>query len=392
MLPIVVVPGIMGTRLENSSGRTLWDPDDGVSFSNVRGVSDLIDPTNRAYPSRRTGLGLMTQFQLRGVENVSHLVWHLGYKHLIEGLVSPRFRDACGQPSKVYCSGYDWRQSNRRSAANLSRVIRFALSDSGAPRVNIIAHSMGGLVARWLCRYGIIGGRPVRSKVNHLYLLGSPTHGAPKAYRALRQSFVAADLISDIAPEAFDDSVFDFAGPGVARMLRRFDSIFELLPNEAFCRANPYWLQFNYRRAGMTDAADPVRVYRNRVTGISTHSARLRNRDRFDRALGTYMPPNTTIFYSSDVNTRTVMRIDRGGRLRSAGTSAQNKGDGTVPTYSGAAFSASTPVRRRDLIRYTHSELANDPRAVRELLRVIKHDCQTTTASHSSTARAIAMG
>ena len=53
-------------------------------------------------------------------------------------------------------SPYDWRQDNVETARALDRLIEAIRRDYGDPtlRVDIVAHSMGGLVARYYQRYG----------------------------------------------------------------------------------------------------------------------------------------------------------------------------------------------------------------------------------------------
>jgi triacylglycerol lipase len=62
-------------------------------------------------------------------------------------------------------------------ALRLSKQVDEMCAQSGAPRVNIIAHSMGGLVSRWYIQE--LGGAP---KVAMLVTLGTPHHGTLSAY------------------------------------------------------------------------------------------------------------------------------------------------------------------------------------------------------------------
>src|SRR5439155_476942 len=57
---------------------------------------------------------------------------------------------------RYYIYAYDWRQDNVESARGLDRLIESIRRDYGDPmlRVDIVAHSMGGLVARYYQRYG----------------------------------------------------------------------------------------------------------------------------------------------------------------------------------------------------------------------------------------------
>lgn len=386
VMPIVIVPGILGTRLVNRSGRSIWDPDEGISFGNARGLVDLTDMENAALPNPRAKASVERLLRSRGVVNGGNLVWDKGYSNLVSMLSDPRVTSACGQRVKLYCAGYDWRQSNIVSARRLRLVVERALTETGARRVVLVAHSMGGLVSRIFCRYSTVRGRPGSDSVSRLILLGSPVHGASKAYRVLRQSLASADtseVLSDIElSESSEGVVGGFAGRALAGMLRRFPSPYELLPTRAFCRANPGWLQFDTSRAGIPNAADPTRVYSNRVTGLDANPGFLRMRDSLDRGLGSYLPAQSIVLYSSRLHTETQFRIDRLGNLRSHGASAANLGDGTVPSFSGrAAANRSTVIPREDLHRIDHGGLANNPAAISRILHHLIATCRASEAT-----------
>ncbi len=82
------------------------------------------------------------------------------------------------QGVNLFVSFYDWRQSNINSATDyLIPTIDKALLNSPTGKVNIIAHSMGGLVAR---RY--IESNQYRNDVDHLIMLGTPNYGSSDVY------------------------------------------------------------------------------------------------------------------------------------------------------------------------------------------------------------------
>ncbi len=91
---------------------------------------------------------------------------------------------------------YDWRQDNVKTAQKLADFIEQIKLDYGDPnlKVDIVAHSMGGLVARYYMRYGkldvlddnefpvnMYGGERVRRVI----LLGTPNLGSVRMLNAL---------------------------------------------------------------------------------------------------------------------------------------------------------------------------------------------------------------
>ena len=80
----------------------------------------------------------------------------------------------------LFIAHYDWRQSNIISAEQyLLPVIQQAKQETGASKVDLIAHSMGGLVAR-----SYLQGNNYANDVNQLITLGTPHTGASGAYQA----------------------------------------------------------------------------------------------------------------------------------------------------------------------------------------------------------------
>jgi len=103
---------------------------------------------------------------------------------------------------RYYVYAYDWRQDNVDSVLGLERLIEAIRRDYGDPslRVDIIAHSMGGLIARYYLRYGPVdvldGSEQLvtlygATRVRKLVLLGTPNMGSASSLHA----FIAGEPI-----------------------------------------------------------------------------------------------------------------------------------------------------------------------------------------------------
>ena len=90
---------------------------------------------------------------------------------------------------RFYVYSYDWRQDNLESVRGLNALIEQLRKDHETPdmRVDIVAHSMGGLITRYFIRYGthdVLDDNdfPVRydgdKKVRRAILLGTPNLGS----------------------------------------------------------------------------------------------------------------------------------------------------------------------------------------------------------------------
>lgn len=199
-IPIVVVPGIMGSRLAHGSQR-LWDPDDAwfmlVKYG-LRGALArqrlLLGPTLTYTPSygrvHHDDPHHNRRFANEHPDGVSRgwggVAWNF-YGPVLRRLACRRWPRAIGQlvHLPVYACGYDWRSSCAESGAALARTLTEITNRHGRPgRAIVITHSMGGLVARAaLALHGI------RERVLGVIHGVEPRTGAPTAYWRLRAGF-----------------------------------------------------------------------------------------------------------------------------------------------------------------------------------------------------------
>lgn len=200
---VVVVPGIGGTKLavpkkgeRARGGLPVGDRDRVVWRAGLRDASLLVDP-GRLSLSRYEHLvpvGLIGTLTPFGAWTPVH-----GYDGLLKSLASiPGVVVDDGTPAgrnldaNVVAFGYDFRRSITEASEALDREVRIRLAhlwpgdrnqvgDGPRPaRVIVVAHSMGGLVARgWIAHWG--GAEVCRG----LITLGTPHRGAPKALEVL---------------------------------------------------------------------------------------------------------------------------------------------------------------------------------------------------------------
>lgn len=293
-LPIVIVPGFMGSRLTDPKSNDLvWNPlgkplgDSAgpfkVGYDRLSQISAELEPDETHKDDDKA--------KVDAVANIKH------YYNLIPDLYGKLARDLTALMNlpevgnyeikpRVYCCGYDWRLDNARSALRLAEVVEEALGETRERKVILVAHGMGCLVSRYYCR--VLGGE---SKVHTSFLVGSPTLGAPTAYVQLKHGVTgiyAKDLKDDIMSgdtkgaivEAMQggsslltgisslagghkaaDALKSFLGDvyaalclGAGRYLSRKEStyfirqipaFYQLLPSALYCRDNKNWLVFD---------------------------------------------------------------------------------------------------------------------------------------------------
>lgn len=195
--PAILVPGLLGSRLvEPRTGEERW-PGNPLSWL-VQGFGDLALPDSGTVPAE-------TRLVPAGITDSA--VGRDFYGRIVDALTTaggyvlriPGQPPVDGRPG-LYLFAYDWRQDNVQSARALDAMIEQIRLDCGQSdlRVDVVAHSMGGLITRYLARYGtadVLEGNefPVtldgERKLRRVVLLGTPNLGSVMSLRALTVGF-----------------------------------------------------------------------------------------------------------------------------------------------------------------------------------------------------------
>ena len=91
--------------------------------------------------------------------------------------------------ASLFFLGYDFRQSNVKTAGELKQKIAAIKTTCGCPKVDVIAHSMGGLIARQYAQSD-----DYANDIDQLIFLGTPHLGSPKAYLAWEGGEMGPDI------------------------------------------------------------------------------------------------------------------------------------------------------------------------------------------------------
>jgi hypothetical protein len=161
MQHVVFVPGIMGSELVAPDGTAVWPPTALETQFGYRRVHQLLRDDLR-------------------VGDIVRKVWCVGvYRPLIDTLRDIGFAEAGAAP-RLHAHAYDWRRDLEELAAGLAARVA-GIAAAGATDIVLVAHSMGGLVARLMLESGLHAATPGLDRVTALYTLGTPHLGAPLA-------------------------------------------------------------------------------------------------------------------------------------------------------------------------------------------------------------------
>jgi pimeloyl-ACP methyl ester carboxylesterase len=222
-LPVVVIPGILGSELRKPDGTRVW-----LNVGNAFGSHELgLPPT---LPPSESHDDLIPG-GLLGVDTVlPRLFGFTEYVDLIDLLMDAGFRraavdgseDGSHSGARQHVFTYDWRRELVASARVLHTAFEsLAKSQDDDRGFNVIGHSMGGLIARYYLRYGTAEpGGPVTwagaRHIRNLILVATPNAGSVPALEAL------------LFGERVGLSSTTLAAPVITRM----PSIYTLLPHQ----------------------------------------------------------------------------------------------------------------------------------------------------------------
>lgn len=193
--PVVVIHGALGSRLMDSvTGKEHWPGSiPKLLFSDYRSLKlDIDASTLQPLPSTLVPDGVA-----RGAGGIDFYGRILDVLEDVAGYApSTPGTPASKGERRYYVFDYDWRQDNVASVRALDRFIEGIRADYDDPslKVDIIAHSMGGVIARYYLRYGTVdvlddNEFPVNQfgaeRVRRVVLLGTPNLGSIQALRTL---------------------------------------------------------------------------------------------------------------------------------------------------------------------------------------------------------------
>ena len=290
--PVVVVPGLAGSNLWRGS-EPVWPS------LKLFGHPELL---RVAHPPEARGI-------INQVVVAPGLLKLEGYSTLTDYL-----RQSLGYEvgRDLLEFAYDFRQDNRRSAAQLGAAID--QWDVSAP-ITIIAHSMGCLIARYYIER--LGGK---RKVERVVLLGGPHAGTPYAFAGL------------------------LSGPKLLPLGMMNERLREQLASF------PSWYQILPTYPCVFDGDAPIDLLGDDSWIPERHRPLLHGAHRFRQELGTHSSVPAVCIFGYGMKTIVGASVERaaGGEVARASFRTDDAGDGMIPQHSAILPGAEIhPVRQQ---------------------------------------------
>lgn len=347
--PLILIPGLLGSRLCRDNPSKPAEPV--VAWGSVGALTN--------FPSLRLGSDVADDLKPCGI--VREVVF-LGpikqevYAPIITHLQKIGYRDGVD----LFIFDYDWRRSVFDNAALLEKFAREKIPNP-AQRFDIVAHSMGGIVARVY-----VNRHDGAQRVARLFTAGSPYQGSVKVFATIEKGWGALNAVMGGLP-AFRRTVLSF--PSIYELAPRYGDCCEAAAGRAFAMA-----EADAWRALKWEGVDPAAT-----TDLKLAAGRA---EQLRAIVGTPLPAGIEDVLLIGVDQRTPQRVvfETGGDSTVARVGTTWAGDGTVlrtsATLTGATLHPTSYA--------THEKILSDPQ-IQQFLQV------ALTRSVDEAARTVAV-
>src|SRR3989344_3774884 len=175
--PVLIVPGLVGTEIYNNGSEKLW-LDLNHNFADIG--DEFMDPLSFSeylYPAHNS-------LSIGDIIRKPNIIFDYS-----EGLITELKNQGYIENQDLFTFPYDWRYGvsgkypdGKTNSDLLKEKIHDILTQTGGDKVDVIAHSLGGLVVK---KYAI--DNSVSHYIGKAIFVGVPNTGAPKSIKALLQ-------------------------------------------------------------------------------------------------------------------------------------------------------------------------------------------------------------
>ncbi|HJT28052.1 MAG TPA: hypothetical protein VJ784_11630 [Pyrinomonadaceae bacterium] len=305
--PVIVIPGILGTELLNPKTReTVWPSAFRTSQEGLPISPDLAANHDDLIPGK-----IIETVKLARVLPEVYV-----YRDLLVALRRyAGYRDgdwnnpaADDYQDTFYVFPYDWRKDNVSNARELIRRISQLKTKLQRPdlKFNIVAHSMGGLIARYAAMYGDAdlppGDGPIQptwqgaAHISKIVMIGVPNEGSADAFATLVEGYSITEglrrrvpLLNKLTAEDVVSAPALFQLMPHARAVRFLDENLQPLAVDLYD-------QEVWKRYGWSVIYSSPNFRRRYASDLDAYlAATLQRARRFHEALDAMRPENTPV-------------------------------------------------------------------------------------------------
>jgi pimeloyl-ACP methyl ester carboxylesterase len=361
--PVVIVPGIMGSIVTRvSDGEEVW-PNIGkmASLSGILSEDSYLNDLALDAGGQPL-LAMSTPDIVRTVTTTIAFVpiQKTFYGNLVDAFVSKGYTEN----KDLFVVPYDWRLDVRSQANALDAKIASVVAASPNGKINIVAHSMGGVFVK-----DYLASRADNSFLDKLVLVGVPQLGAPTAFKILNNG----DNLG-VALGPFDV----LSSAEIKKIAQNMPSIYELLPGRRYVQIDGGYVR-DFR-----DGKNTVLGYDETVHLMTSDPADSRNTNLLNIADAFHQGLDAQAVHASDIYNvlgclkPTISQFN----LYDDGVTdvTRTTGDGTVPEVSAMnlADGFHNYFVLGDETGIGHPELVSDPRSLTLITSIIENSTSTS--------------
>jgi pimeloyl-ACP methyl ester carboxylesterase len=311
---LIFVPGTLGSELWDGNEDKVWP---GTALEAITGFSSarfdqLRKPNLIPKDIVRAAAG-----GLIGI----YRSWIEAFEAITPGGGETLFREkaSASRPQTLFVFPYDWRVDLISTAGKLADFLDERIECMSDAELNLVCHSLGGVVARYYLESGLFKQRPAFSRIALLVTFGTPHNGAAVAYAGAvglhKTSFLSVAQTQLLANDA------------------RYPSLYQLFPPQT---QSFIWAQEPKDAFKSFPPDDPALVQAFQLTASSLNAWTV-----FRKGLTGDRPQHVRYFYIVGSRQSTLVRL-RWDTKRLVKEELDDAGDGTVPLLGSIDTSTQT--------------------------------------------------
>jgi len=223
-LPVIYIPGIMGSPLyDDINYNNLLIADEkawfGIQFPSLWLAGNGIDPAGnfniKVAPLRNDAANTLRN----ELEDVPMDLFKGFFDNMeANGYLLDDYDDNHNEGENLFCFTYDWRKNNITNAELLSLFIDSVRNWTGNNQVNLVGHSMGGIVSK-TCINNFD-----KSRIKNVVFIATPNLGAPEVLTVMLKGKLFEWL----------NFVNEIEWPVTRSLARNLPSCYQLIPSSSY--------------------------------------------------------------------------------------------------------------------------------------------------------------